>query len=152
RCRLTRRSGRPSVSTINRPREANQPARGKDANGGVTMSKSWLCPTRRNPTGRLVCLAVVVALVALFAGEQRTGAQTWDSGSKGTDGPLSLTTPGTIVFDPRAFSPPLDPDGDNIYHFTTITIGAGVTVRLADSHVHGPVFWLASGTVQIDGT
>jgi len=64
---------------------------------------------------------------------------------------LTFTTPGTIIFDPRTFSPPLDPDGDNVYHFTTITIGAGVTVRLLGSQLNGPVFWLATGAVQIDG-
>lgn len=32
------------------------------------------------------------------------------------------------MFDPKASNPPLDPDGDGIFHFTTITIAAGVTV------------------------
>lgn len=100
----------------------------------------------------LIPVAVVAAVFSLFGGGHRTEAQSFSSGSNGSDGALNLTTPGTIMFDPRAFSPPLDPDGDNIYHFTTITIGSGVTVRLLDTQVHGPVFWLASGAVQIDGT
>src|SRR5262249_13750495 len=57
-----------------------------------------------------------------------------------------------VVFDPKSFTPPLDTDGDNVYHFTTINIAAGVTVKLSSSVINEPVFWLASGTVQIDGT
>src|SRR5262249_12825283 len=54
---------------------------------------------------------------------------------------------------PTAFNPPLDQDGDNVYHFTTITIPPGVTVRLsADVLGATPVVWLASGAVQIAGT
>jgi hypothetical protein len=58
-----------------------------------------------------------------------------------------------FIFDSRTFTPPLDPDGDNIYHFTTITIPSGVTVRLgADVLGSAPLVWLASGAVQIAGT
>lgn len=78
-------------------------------------------------------------------------AQTFNSGSTGADGALNLTTPGTVVFDPKTFSPPLDPDGDGIYHFTTITIAAGVTVRLRGDIINVPVIWLAQGAVQING-
>ena len=76
-------------------------------------------------------------------------AQTFDSTSDGTDGALNLTTAGTVLFDPVALG--LDPDSDNIFHFTTINIGPGVTVRLPETHLNGPVFWLASGAAQIDG-
>jgi len=58
----------------------------------------------------------------------------------------------TFVFNPRAFTPPLDPEGDNVYHFTTITIPAGITVRVPGDRASGSVFWLASGAVSIDGT
>ncbi len=78
-------------------------------------------------------------------------AQTFSSGSTGADGALNLTTPGIIVFDPKKFNPPLDPDGDNIYHFTTINIAAGVTVQLRGDLLTGPVIWLAQGAVQING-
>jgi hypothetical protein len=72
------------------------------------------------------------------------------SGSNGSDGALNLTAPGTIVFDPRILN--IDQDGDNVYHFTTITIGSGVTVRLLGPQLKmKPVWWLASGAVQIDG-
>ncbi|MGH8551230.1 MAG: hypothetical protein ACRERU_22005 [Methylococcales bacterium] len=63
---------------------------------------------------------------------------------------MDLTTPGTILFDPKALG--LDPDGDNIYHFTTINIVRGVTVKLSGRKINGPVFWLAQGDVTISGT
>lgn len=91
------------------------------------------------------------ALVAALA----TGtalAQTFNSGSTGADGALTYTTPGTYVFDPKTFSPPLNPAGDNIFNFTTITIAAGVTVKLRGDILNGPVVWLAQGLVKIDGT
>ena len=69
--------------------------------------------------------STLVAMVFLTASSVH--AQ-FTSGSNGSDGMLPLTTPETIIFDPRALG--LDKDGDNIYHFTTITIAQGVTVRL----------------------
>jgi len=86
-----------------------------------------------------------------------TAARVWaqpnfSSGSTGSDGALNLTTPGTIVFDPKSFNPPLNPSGDNIYNFTTINIAAGVTVRLSGRNLSGPVYWLATGNVTIAGT
>jgi hypothetical protein len=97
-------------------------------------------------------LLVAIALVVLSRGSLLVHAQTFDSGSNGTDGALNLTTPGTIEFDPKSFNPPLDPDGDNIYHFTTINIAAGVTVRLSAKFLNGSVVWLALEAVQINGT
>ena len=91
-----------------------------------------------------------------YLAERRVGAQSppFNSGSNGSDGALNLTTPGTIIFNPKdtsLFPTPLDPDGDNIYHFTTINIGSGVTVKLTGHFLSGPVFWLASGPVTING-
>ncbi len=83
-------------------------------------------------------------------------AQAFDSGSTGADGALDFSgTPSgtTVDFIPNAFSPPLDPEGDSIYHFTTINIPAGVTVRFrADIAGSAPIHWLATGAVSIDGT
>ena len=77
---------------------------------------------------------------------------TFDSTSDETDGALSFTTPGDYIFDPESFSPALDPDGDGVFHFTTISIAAGVTLRLkADVMGTRPVVWLASGDVTILG-
>ena len=76
-----------------------------------------------------------------------TQAQTFDSGSDGSDGALNLTTPGTVYF----FGlPGLDSDGDRVYHFTTINIASGVTVDFTKT-ISGPVIWLATGDVEIDG-
>jgi hypothetical protein len=75
-------------------------------------------------------------------------AQTFNSGSTGADGAwaLSSTPPGTVVeFNPLAFTPVLDADGDSVYHFTTITLPEGVTVRLrADKAGAAPLHWLAT--------
>ena len=59
---------------------------------------------------------------------------------------------GVVVFDPASFSPPRDADGDGVYHFTSVHINALTTVRLSSTKLPGPVHWLVSGPVQIDGT
>lgn len=95
---------------------------------------------------------LVLVFVALV-GVSGLKAQTFDSGSNGSDGALDLTgQTGTVVFIPGSFNPPLDPDHDNVYHFTTIKIPSSLTVRLS-AEVLGakPVVWLASGDVTIDG-
>jgi hypothetical protein len=96
---------------------------------------------------------LVMVLAAILSGST-LGAQTFNSGSNGSDGALDLTgRSGTLVFDPASFNPPLDPDHDNVYHFTTVKIPSGLTVRLsADILGVKPVIWLATGAVQIDGT
>lgn len=91
--------------------------------------------------------------MALLVASRPGSAQDFDSGSDGSDGALTLTEPGEVVFDPTTFDPPLDPDRDNVFHFTTVTIGAGVTVRLPANKLNSrPVFWLASEAVEIHGT
>jgi hypothetical protein len=94
----------------------------------------------------ILCLPLFVLVPGV------TFAQTFSSGSTGADGALSFTTPGTYVFNPKTFSPPLDPSGDGIFNFTTINIAAGVTLQLTGSVFNGPVVWLAQGAVQINGT
>jgi hypothetical protein len=74
------------------------------------------------------------------------------SGSNGSDGALILTSPGTVFFDQRSFSPPLNRSEDNIFQFTSIYIGKDVVVKLSAKLLGGPVFWLSQGPVQIDGT
>jgi hypothetical protein len=96
---------------------------------------------------------LAIAFVMMAGAGMLANAQTFNSGSNGSDGALNLTTPGTVVFDPAKFNPPLDPDGDNVFHFTTITIGAGVIVQLKNLPLRGrSVIWLASGDVKIEGT
>lgn len=97
---------------------------------------------------RYVCvLAVIIGLGALPVWAQ----QSFSSGSDGSDGAYNPTGPsGTvIVFDPTQFHG--SQVGANIFNFTTITIPAGVTVKLSGNTLNGPVFWLAQGTVDIEG-
>ena len=54
-------------------------------------------------------------------------------------------------FDPKSFNPPLDPEGDNVFNFTTITIGSGVVLKLSGRTFTTPVYFLATGAVKIDG-
>ena len=103
-----------------------------------------------------------VASLALVAVAAAAHAQTFDSGSTGADGAFDLTgTPsGTVVdFDPSVLhvngdpeSPLIDPEGDHVYHFTTITVPTGVTVRMSAKWTNGPLYWLATGAVNIAGT
>ncbi len=105
--------------------------------------------TRRVPRAWLVSLTVPLALAG------RAQAQAFESGSTGADGALTFPAgAGTITFDPASYSPPLDPDGDRVFHFTTITIPAGTTVVLSAGILGEgrPVVWLASGDVSIAGT
>lgn len=76
----------------------------------------------------------------------------FDSGSSGADGALTFAcAPGgeTIEWDAAG----LDPENDNIFHFTTVDIPADCTIVLK-SEILGqePIVWLAQGNVTIDGT
>lgn len=101
---------------------------------------------------------LIFAISALFCMSSASAQQseTFTSGSTGADGALdySIILPkgGTVLFDPTKFNPPLDPAGDNVFNFTTINIPANVTVRLSGRILKGPVYWLASGDVTINGT
>jgi hypothetical protein len=93
----------------------------------------------------------MVAAVLTIAGVGVVRGQTFSSGSTGVDGALTLTTPGTVIFDPGALG--IDVDGDNVFNFTTITIGPGVIVELKNTPLRGrSVVWLATGAVDISGT
>jgi hypothetical protein len=73
---------------------------------------------------------------------------TFSSGSTGADGPLTYAQNlGTLSFPPATLGQRVN----NIYNFTTITIGAGTTVRLSGWVLNGPVYWLATGDVVLDG-
>ena len=103
-------------------------------------------PTSLSPAARLGA-----ALIAFTLCASETPAQTFDSGSDGTDGALTFApNTGAVEFNPATLGLDIS---DNIFHFTTITIGAGTTVRLR-SGILGegrPVVWLATGDVTIDG-
>jgi hypothetical protein len=96
--------------------------------------------------------SICAQLCCLLAVAGPAYPQVFGSGSKGIDGALILTTPGTILFEPRSFNPPLNQSADNIFHFTSIYIAKGVTVKLSAKFLQGSVFWLAQGPVVIDGT
>jgi hypothetical protein len=97
---------------------------------------------------------LLLALLGFIASAQAQQSQTFSSGSTGADGALDYSNlpAGTVVlFDPTKFNPPIDPSGDNIFNFTTINIPTGVTVGLSGRILKGPVYWLASGDVTING-
>lgn len=62
-------------------------------------------------------------LLTMVVASLPTLGQEFNSGSNGSDGTLNLTTPGEVLFDPRNFSPPLDPDGDGVYHWRQEWLG-----------------------------
>ncbi|MCP3980327.1 MAG: hypothetical protein GY716_13565 [bacterium] len=108
---------------------------------------------RQDPNAlQRVLVIVALAMVATSS----AWAQPFVSGSDESDGALNLTIAqhgASFDFDPASFAPPLDTDGDNIYHFTTISVEAGMTVRFSSDILGSlPVQWLATGNVQIDGT
>lgn len=100
---------------------------------------------RGGPKGNFLFL-----VLWLGGGASFLQSQTFDSGSTGADGALNLTTPGTVIFDPAALN--LRPAVENVFHFTTINIGPGVTVRFTTKSFNHPVYWLAQGAVTINGT
>jgi hypothetical protein len=81
-----------------------------------------------------------VSLLAVHA--SAAGAQTFDSGSTGADGAFTPTEATTTLA--------LPPSG--VFHFTTVNIPAGVTVRFTRNATNTPVTILASGDVTIAGT
>lgn len=103
-----------------------------------------------SPNRRRSCVALLAVILALVV--MPVHAQTFSSGSNGSDGAYapSGTTGTVIVFNPAQFTG--TQVAANIFNFTTITIPAGVTVRLSGNTLNGPVYWLASGDVDIEGT
>src|SRR5688572_5940632 len=100
---------------------------------------------RRNLAPLLVCTLLTTT----------ASAQTFNSNSDGSDGALALTAPGTYTLNPddiATFGRVLDADRDGVYHFTTINIGVGVTLKASAQNVVGPLFMLAQGPVTIAGT
>jgi len=92
-------------------------------------------------------------------------ALSFDSGSDGSDGALDFTwkKPASgnqwVWFDPNdasTFDPnnptrKLDSDNDNVFHFTSIKIPAGVTVGLTAPKLNwAPVYWLATNDIIIE--
>ncbi|MDX2149367.1 MAG: hypothetical protein SFV54_01435 [Bryobacteraceae bacterium] len=99
-----------------------------------------------------VAATVVAGLVVFLAVEQRTGAQNppFSSGSSGKELALNITASGITYFDPVAMN--LNPVVPGVFHFTTINVAAGSTLKFSERKYHGPVYFLASGDVTIAGT
>jgi hypothetical protein len=91
-------------------------------------------------SGRFVGGLLVAAGFLLLA-PSGVGAQTFNSGSTGADGPFNPTTSTTLT---------LPPSG--VFNFTTINIPSGVTVTFTRNAANTPVILLATGNVTINGT
>lgn len=77
-------------------------------------------------------------------------AAQFSSGSNGSDGALTIPdNSGTVIFDPVARG--IDTDGDNIFHFTTISIGnnSRLVLRASKMRKNSAVVFLASGNVTL---
>jgi len=95
----------------------------------------------------------LLSLIVVCGFALPANAQNFSSGSDQSDGAFDLTgtPPGTVVnFVPTNF--PGDQHALDIFNFTSITIPAGVTVKLSGQTINAPVYWLASGDVDIEGT
>ncbi len=80
--------------------------------------------------------------VSLFLGwPLAVSAQTFSSGSTGTDGPLVVSSNTTLA---------LPPDG--VFNFTTVDIQAGATLTFTPNAANTPVTILATGEVTVAGT
>ena len=107
---------------------------------------------------RIVLLFLVPGIVWGLAGASALAGD-FESTSTGADGELIFAAAaGVVVFDPADLTnddgDPIDPEGDNIFHFTSIEIPTGTTVTLSAEQLGGdgrPVIWLASEDVTIDG-
>lgn len=98
------------------------------------------------------CCAALL-LIGALAFSRAASAQTFDadkSGKAGIDGVLDLTgSTSPVEFDPVARG--IDLDGDNIFHFTSVKIPNGVQLKVTAKKVNGPMYWLVTGPVVIDG-
>jgi len=98
---------------------------------------------------------ILLAIAVLICGTGTPARGAFDCGSNGSDGALTFpapTTATTIDFDPASYNPPLDPDGDGVYHFTTVTIPPLLTLRFVPNKVGwNPIYWLCQGDVVISG-
>ena len=115
---------------------------------------------------------VLAAFSVLLVASPPTYAQCV-SGSDGSDGAITFSVPSglssvVLDFNPRTIcsqvgvsctktagpgsSVELDTDGDNVYHFTTVTVGQSVSLRLLAKNMRnpGPVVWLALGDVTFN--
>jgi len=112
------------------------------------MSSNVLKRLAAAKTPLFVLFPAALSLAAL-AISFRAGAQPqqFSSGSTGADGALNITAAGVTYLDPKAMM--INPKGDNIFNFTTITQNS--ILKISELKVHGPVYFLAQGDVTING-
>lgn len=96
-------------------------------------------------SGAWVLLSAVLLLCSRSDAQPGT---TFSSGSTGVDGALNITAAGVTYFNPTAMNLTKN---TNIFNFTTITIANGSALKFYAGVLHGPVFLLASGDVNING-
>ena len=91
----------------------------------------------------------MLAAICLTAGTPCANAQSsFSSGSDGSDGAYAPNLSGN--FTPSQFTG--SGVANNVFNFTTVTIPKGVTITLTANVDNQPVYWLASGNVDIEGT
>lgn len=102
--------------------------------------------------------APILAAAIAAIGGHALALGVFNCGSSGADGALTYPASGspvTYTFDPADPASPAfgkDADGDGIYHFTTVTIPANVTVKVRAPEVGWqPINWLCTGDVNIAG-
>ena len=97
-------------------------------------------------------LAWLLLATVLWLAPSLATAQTYTSGSTGADGPFSPpgTVPAGSTVTGSTVTVPLPPSG--IFHFTTISIPAGVTVTFTKNAANTPAILLATGNITVSGT
>jgi hypothetical protein len=96
--------------------------------------------TRRPRFGKIIFALWLTFFLGLCAKTPLPG-QAFDSGSNGSYGALNVTT-NTI----------LDMPADGIFHCTTISVASGTTLRFKGNPLNTPVYLLATGDINIQGT
>ena len=120
-------------------------------------------PRKFLPQWAVYC--VVGAIGVLFSGSLPRAAMgqqaTFASGSTGSDGPMDFTArclaeDNDVLWDATDFRSDgvtqIDPELDRVFHFETITVPSGCTVRFqADRLGNRSIVWLATGLVDLQG-
>jgi hypothetical protein len=96
---------------------------------------------------------MTLAMLLCLGGRLLVAQGSFNSGSNNSDGALDLTgqPPGTVVwFYPNNY--PGNQHAKGIFNWTTITIPSGVTLKLSGFITGMPLYFLASGNVNVQGT
>ncbi len=94
---------------------------------------------------------MTLAMLVCLGGRLLLAQGSFNSGSNNSDGPLDLTgQQGTIWFYPTNY--PGNQHALGIFNWTYITIPSGVTLKLSGFITGMPLYFLASGNVNVQGT